>query len=124
MEKQETQHQKNHITNSFLLKIKGQEIACIVCKKDVVISFAEDEVLPGYGPFNLIAPIYVFYSGDDGDEVKPRISIDKKYLGEEPLQILRNFRVFVSHEASHIYMTEITKWRRWHRNDPVKAIIA
>ena len=87
----------------------------IICKKEAVISFSEEEERLGYGSFNLIAPVYVSFTEGDSEGNERKIVIDQKSLGEEPLQILRNFRVFVSHEASHIYMTEITQWRRWHR---------
>jgi hypothetical protein len=115
---------KARIVNSHLLKIKGQEIASIVCKKEVTVNFAEEEERLGIGPFNLISPVYVFLTRGEGTEFECKIVIDKKILGEDPLQILRNFRVFVSHEASHVYMTEFSKWRHWHKADQARAFIA
>jgi hypothetical protein len=109
--------------NSYLLTIKGREIARIVCKRDVSVNITQ-EVGHGHGPFNIMAPVYVTKEDEGGMGANYRITVSQKLLLDPPLQALRSFRVFVAHEASHIYLTDFAAWKRWHRSEPLKALIA
>jgi hypothetical protein len=95
-----------------LLKIKGQEIASIVCKKNVSVEIV-DEVVPLSSTWNIF---------DAKEENK--ILISKKVLDSNPLQALRNFRVHVAHDASHFYLSEIKKWQKWYKFDSLRFFIA
>lgn len=98
--------------NLHLLKIKGQEIASIVCKKNVDVEIVDEAVyLPNV-------------RDRFGFEEENKIFISMKILNSNPLQALRNFRVNVAHEASHLYISEMKKWQRWHNFDKIRFFIA
>ncbi|MCP8306233.1 MAG: VWA domain-containing protein, partial [archaeon] len=97
--------------NLHLLRVKGQEIASIVCKKNVSVEIS-DEVA------------YLLDMWDTGAEDKNKIIISTKVFDCDPLQALRNFRVHVAHQASHFYLSEIKKWQRWYRLNKLRSFIA
>ncbi|MCP8311886.1 MAG: VWA domain-containing protein [Candidatus Methylarchaceae archaeon HK02M1] len=98
--------------NLHLLKIKGQEIASIVCKKSVSVEISDQTA----------------YLSDmwyrTGTEDRNKIVISTKVFDCDPLQALRNFRVHVAHQASHLYLSEIKKWQRWYSLNKLRSFIA
>jgi len=97
--------------NPHLLRIKGKEIASIVCKKNISIEISDDTE-------------YLSDIWETGNEDKNKIVIGTKVFDCDPIQALRNFRVQVAHQASHLYLSEIKKWQRWYRIDKLRLFIA
>ena len=98
--------------NLHLLKIKGQEIASIVCKKNVSVEIVDEAVHLSN----------IWNTFDAKEENKIFVSI--KVLDSDPLQALRNFRVHVAHDASHFYLSEMKKWQKWYKFDNLRFFIA
>jgi hypothetical protein len=104
---------KSGSINLHLLKIKGQEIASMICKKNVNVEIVDEAV-----HLSNIWNRFSFF------EEENKIFVSMKILNSNPLQALRNFRVNVAHEASHFYISEMKKWQRWHNFDKIRSFIA
>lgn len=87
-----------------LLRTVARVVTRIVCKRDVPVDITDGEI--------------------SSMDAKGEIHISRSVLDADPLQALRDFRVHVAHLTSHIYLTELDKWRLWYRNDRLRHLIA
>ncbi|MCP8318129.1 MAG: VWA domain-containing protein [archaeon] len=94
------------------MKIKGQEIASIVCKKNAVVEIFDEATY--------LSNIWDRFDAKEEN----KIFVSTKILNCDPLQALRNFRVHVAHDSSHFYLSEIKKWQRWYKFDKLRFFIA